>query len=415
MFHMPLLCFLIAFAQQSGYVKPLNTTPKVILQKEDKGQIPYVILISVDGLRYDYVDLFGARNLKEFEHSGVSANMMMPVYPSSTFPNHYSIATGMYPANHGILSNRFYSRERQSWYAMHDIDAVTDGSWYRGEPIWNLAERSGIRAATCFWIGSEAQINGMRPTYYLPYDGAMTNQSRFDQMEDWLRLPEKERPHFIAGYFSTVDQAGHRHGAYSGETRQATLDFDQLFGGFLERISATNLPINVIVVSDHGMSDITYGIVLPEIVNLYGCEVSYSFPPMIYCDDPERLQQISAELKADRRIEVFTPDTCPDLWKMKAQDGVGDLILNVNPPYIVIDKPKLVTGATHGYDPNFNPEMGAYFAASGVSFKENFETENFTNIQLYPLIAEILGLKTPLNIDGRLEVLKPLLKPIGER
>ncbi len=405
-------CFLL-FIFSQGYAQ-LNE-PAREPKSHQKGisrpqaERPYVVLISIDGLRHDYVERFGAKHLMHFAESGVRATKMMPVFPSSTFPNHYSIATGMYPKNHGILSNNFYSRERKRWYSMKDASTVTDGSWYGGEPIWNLAERAGIRSGICFWIGSEAEINGIRPTYYLPYDGRMMNQSRFDQVEQWLQLPEEKRPHFIAAYFSTVDHAGHRYGPDSKKTQQAVLDLDSLFGVFLEKMEAMDLPINIIVVSDHGMSDVRNGIVLSELINLEGCEVSYSFPPMIYCGDSTRIKKIVLELKNDQRFDVFAPDECPEHWQIDNRDGVGDLILNVEAPYIIMANPKPVSGGTHGYDAHTNDEMKAYFAAKGVNFKQGVEISEFENIHLYPMIAEILGLQPLGNIDGELKVLQPLL------
>ena len=194
---------------------------------------PYVILISVDGLRSDYVEMFGAKNLEAFSNAGVWAESMLPVFPSSTFPNHYSIATGMYPKNHGIVSNEFYSRERNQWYSMKDKDAVTEGSWYGGEPIWSLVESAGMRSATYFWVGSEAEISGRRPTYYFDYDGKVSNQDRFDQAYEWLILPEGTRPNFISLYFSTVDQAGSPIWAAIRKNRSSAIGLGSAIRGVL--------------------------------------------------------------------------------------------------------------------------------------------------------------------------------------
>src|SRR5271154_781367 len=164
---------------------------------------PYVILVSLDGFRYDYPKRYGAPHLQQLAAHGASApDGMIPAYPSITFPNHYTIATGLYPEHHGIVANAFYDPDRDSVYSSRDPQSVTDGAWYGGTPLWGLAEQQGMRSASFFWIGSEAEIQGTRPSYYLKYDGSVPNAKRVEQVLAWLRLPPERRPHFITLYYN---------------------------------------------------------------------------------------------------------------------------------------------------------------------------------------------------------------------
>ncbi|HMF75386.1 MAG TPA: ectonucleotide pyrophosphatase/phosphodiesterase, partial [Bryobacteraceae bacterium] len=173
----------------------------------------YVILVSFDGYRYDYARKYGAANLLDLASRGASApNGMTPSYPSITFPNHYSLVTGLYPEHHGIVAMSFYDPIRKQTYSYNNPATFPDGSWYGGTPLWVLAEKQGMRTACFFWPGSEAEIQGMRPSYYLNYNESLRGEKRVDQVLEWLRLPPEQRPHFITLYFSEVDHAGHLFG-----------------------------------------------------------------------------------------------------------------------------------------------------------------------------------------------------------
>ena len=159
--------------------------------------------------------------------SGLQVVGLTPGFPSSTFPNHYSIVTGLYPGTHGIIGNSFFDRSHNATYRLGNLDAVEDGSWYGGEPLWVAAEKAGLRSASFFWVGSEADVQGIRPTYYKIYDGGVPNSARVSQVLDWLVLPVGERPNLVTLYFSVVDTAGHRYGPNSEEVRQAIASVDK--------------------------------------------------------------------------------------------------------------------------------------------------------------------------------------------
>src|SRR5208282_5871993 len=217
----------------------------------------YVILVSLDGFRYDYAAEHGAPNLERMAEEGASApEGMIPSFPSVTFPNHYSIVTGLYPGHHGIVANSFYDPARKQSYASKKLDAVTDGTWYGGVPLWALAEKQGMRSACFFWPTSDAEIAGVRPSYYLHFDATVPDDQRVDQVIAWLKLPAARRPHFITLYYSQVDSAGHDFGPDSQQTADAVHQVDAMMGRLIAGLKALRLPVDVIVVADHGMATV---------------------------------------------------------------------------------------------------------------------------------------------------------------
>ena len=215
---------------------------------------PYVILVSLDGFRYDYAKRYHAEHLLALAAEGASApEGMLPAYPSITFPNHYTIVTGLYPEHHGIVANSFYDPARKETYSYHDSKSVGDGTWYGGTPLWVLAEQQGMRSASFFWVGSEADIQGVRPTYYLKFDGKFPNPKRVEQVLAWLRLPPEQRPHLITLYFSDTDTAGHRYGPDSPQVADAVHELDGEIGKLMDGLKDIKLPVDLIVLADHGM------------------------------------------------------------------------------------------------------------------------------------------------------------------
>ena len=258
----------------------------------------YVIMISIDGFRHDYADQFQAHNILKLAEEGLKAEALIPSFPSKTFPNHFTLVTGLLPGNHGLVGNSFFSRSKNAWYRISNKEAVTDPTWYSGIPIWTLAEMQGMLSASFFWVGSEAPIEGILPTYLYPYDGSVPNDFRIEQVVDWLELPANKRPHMITAYFSLVDDVGHEFGPDTEETKEAVLEIDRLIGQLMDEVSQMSLPVHIILVSDHGMSSIDQGLVLPDLVDLDDAKVSYSFPPMIYQNDQQKREKLYQELLA---------------------------------------------------------------------------------------------------------------------
>ena len=376
---------------------------------------PYVLVISLDGYRYDYTDLYEAPNLRRFANTGIRAEALIPGYPPDTFPNHYGIATGMFPGTHGIVGNSFFDRARGARYRLGDAESVQDGSWYGGAPLWVAAEQQGMLAASYFWVGSEADIQNTRPTYYHQYEASVPHSERIESVLEWLEYPDAYRPHLITLYFSSIDTAAHRSGTTSSELQTAIRNLDRQLGSLFDRVATLGIAINIFVVSDHGMIDLDPGriIYLDRLVDLTGARVvglgAHSY---LYVDDARRASDLYADLKAqERNYRVYRRGETPETWH--ADHGrFGDIVIQADAPYSIrLERTRgSFSAAGHGYDPHQYPQMHGIFYASGPDLAESTVIPSFENVHIYPLIMRILGLEVPAGIDGRLEVLRGILR-----
>jgi predicted AlkP superfamily pyrophosphatase or phosphodiesterase len=375
---------------------------------------PYILLISIDGFRYDYAERDHATNLLALGRSGVTAKALIPSFPTTTFPNHYTIVTGVYPSHHGIVDNSFWDPERNAEFKSSDSAATTEGSWWGGTPLWVLAEQQGMRAASFFWPGSDAEIQHTRPTYFYKYDGKIPNENRVAQVVEWLKLPKPERPHFITLYFSDVDHEGHLFGPDAPETHQAIQTIDALVGKLFAELRELALPLDIFVVSDHGMAAVTGDVDMSKLADLAGVETAANSTDFkFYSSDPKTIERLYAELQGkDPRIAVYRRADIPERLHYSGNARIGDLVAFATQPVVLhfALKPGQTTQkGMHGYDVATMPEMRGIFMAAGPDLKSGLTIEEFQNIHIYPLIAHILGLKTPSGIDGRLSVLAPIL------
>lgn len=385
--------------------------------------LPYVILISIDGYRYDYNKIFQPPNLMAIAKEGVAAEALSPIYPSKTFPNHYSIATGLYADRHGIVSNEFYDPKRDAVYSLPDRKAVEDGSWYSGDPLWLAAGRQGMLSASFFWVGSESDVQGMHPNYYYKFDAAVSSDARVDQVLSWLRLPAEKRPHFITLYFDKVDTSGHRFGTMSQQSRDAVADVDAAIGKLREGLKTIDLPVNIIVVSDHGLQDLDPNkvIYLDDIPGAAALLPKFRLlgrgPQMqLYLNKGESKKTV-AELEGvlERGAKHFRVLNRRELKKYHydSVDRVGDLVIDPDVPWLVGTKklPPNTVGANHGWDPKKAKTMDGIFYAVGPAFKSGAKLPRFENIHVYPLVLEVLGLKPTSGIDGKASVTRAALAP----
>lgn len=390
----------------------LTTNSKASLEK------PYLILISLDGFRWDYVEKYNPPHLSSFINNGVKAESLIPSFPSKTFPNHYTIATGMYPDNHGILGNSFYSYEKDLTYSIGNREMVEDGTFYGGSPIWVQADKADMVSASYFFVGSEADVQGIRPTYYYDYDGSIENNARVSQALDWLVLPEKERPHIITMYFSDMDDTGHRFGPNNDkEIKEGLFDLDENLGALFKGVEATGLPVNIIIVSDHGMSPLatTNFIPIEDIKNdsLYFV-IDNGGIVNIHPKKESQIGSIYQYLKEkENNFKVYkTENTAGFEYVPKNKDWGAIQIIPDFGYYFSRSKrieslPDTTIGV-HGYDPE-HKDMHGIFYANGPAFKKGYEIPSVKNIHVYPIMCKILGLEIPDNIDGKLDRLQSVL------
>ncbi|MGR3809348.1 alkaline phosphatase family protein [Jiulongibacter sp. NS-SX5] len=385
-----------------------------ILNSEESMRKPYVIMVSIDGFRHDYAEKFQGENILSIKKNGASAERLIPSFPSKTFPNHYTLVSGLYPQNHGIVSNSFYDKERETKYAIPIREVVEDGSWYGGVPLWNLAQQQEMVSASFFWVGSEANVNGLHPKYYYTYDKQLPYEHRIQRVLEWLKLPEKERPHLITLYFSLVDTQGHRFGPDSEECKEAVLYVDQQIGALQEGLRKSGLPVTLLVTADHGMSPVTSFINIHDYVTV-DPEKFYSGPvAMIYTENKEETDTLFQKLIGAENLRVYRKEEVPAYLNFSNGEKIGDLVLITESPYTIIyseeDRQMTYPGGTHGYDPYEDQNMGALFCLSGPEIKENYTVSAIENIHVYPLVAHLLGLKISQKIDGDLEKVRSILK-----
>ena len=382
---------------------------------------PYVIMISTDGFRYDYAKKYNAQNLLKFSNEGVQAKTMIPSYPSITFPNHWSLITGLYPSHHGLIDNYFYDYGRKEKYAMSKKENAEDGSWYGGTPLWALAEKQGMVSASMQWVGSASDAGGMRPTYYYHYHEKFRPTEKVDKVINWLKLPESQRPHFIAMYFPEVDAAGHHFGPEARETETAVQLVDAAIGSLVQKVNDLGLEnVNFIFVSDHGMIQVDGGnpLEIPMILfdkkrfDFYNSQTLLR----VYVKNPEEVKKVYKNLKINKTddYEVYLDKKLPRYLHFSSRDDrynrIGQILLIPKAPKVFLEKNQKTSVGKHGYDPMLVPEMKATFFAWGPEFKNNFVVDEFSNVNVYPLVAKLLGLKTENKIDGKLKVLKETLK-----
>jgi predicted AlkP superfamily pyrophosphatase or phosphodiesterase len=427
-------CLMLALAMPALAQKaePLaGGNPALLLVRAENGvnsaeaeKAHYVVLVSLDGFRWDYARHDGATHLLALGKKGVWApEGMIPSYPSLTFPNHLSIVTGLYPEHHGVVANNFYDETKQARYSMSDSKAVSDGNWYRGTPLWSLGESQGMRTACLYWPGSEAEIAGHRPSWYAIFDSKTENtdqveKARIDNAVALLRLPADQRPHLITIYYSEPDHEGHEFGPDSPQTKAAVLKMDGFVGKLKTALDSTKLPIDLVVISDHGMAKVQGGwINLDQFADLTGFETDGL---LLYGKTEEDRARVYDQLKkASSQFIVFRRKDVPAGLDYNQDSREGDPIVVATGPYAIRahappeGKPDTPPKAgMHGLDPRTVPEMKASFFAAGPDIVEGGTVAPFENVNLYPWIAHMLGLRAP-KTDGELNVLAGTLRDRG--
>ncbi|MGI4755482.1 MAG: ectonucleotide pyrophosphatase/phosphodiesterase [Janthinobacterium lividum] len=372
----------------------------------------YVVMVSLDGFRYDYPEEHGATHLQQLAQGGARAyNGMLPSYPSLTFPNHWTLVTGLFPEHHGIVRNSFYDPARKQRYKYTDPATSSDGSWYGGTPLWSLAEQQGMRSAVFMWPGSEAEVAGHRPSSYAKFEDQLDGHVGIAQIVTWLKLPAEQRPHFIAFYLPTTDHAGHWYGPDSVQETQAVHTVDDLMGELRSQLDATGLPVDLVVVADHGMirNDNNW-IQWDQFADLSHTEVvDWAMYPHSEAETAKVYREFLAH--PDPRFSVYRQKDVPAYLHYSGNPRIGDPVLVPNGPYIAhlsATKPREDVG-DHGYDPTRMTAMKALFVANGPDIRKGVSLPVFPNVDVYSFIARLLDLK-PVANDGELGPLKQALK-----
>ena len=358
-------------------------------------EIP-TILISFDGMRYDYLEKTDTPYFDKLIETGVIANSLIPVFPSFTFPNHYSIATGTYAGNHYLTGNHYFSKIHNSWYSMYDRETVIDAKYYKGEPIWVTAEKQGIKTASYFWVGSEAAIKKVQPSIFKNYDGKVPFENRVDSVLKWIELPKEQRPQFILCYFSEPDKAGHIYGPESNEVVNAIQNSDKILGRLLDGLNARNLVANIVITSDHGMREISRKrvIILDDYINTNNLTI-YGSGPIMQIDSDN--SNIDIELKDITYLSVYKKSQIPERFHF-VNENTGDYLLVADPGWLVFTQETfdnttmLNIKGMHGWDP-LDKQMHGFFIANGPNIYSSRIIDSFENIYINGLITKLLRIK----------------------
>lgn len=371
---------------------------------------PYVLLISLDGFRADYLDRFALPNFRRIMDRGVRAKGLIPSFPTKTYPNHYTIVTGLYPEHHGLVANRFFDPARNETYSTRDRKTVQDGTWYRGEPIWVSAEKRGVRAASFFWPGDEAAIQGVRPSAWRPYDRKIPLATGIDTVLEWLGAPPDRRPHLITLYSAEVDEAGHDYGPNSPDLEPVLRKVDQELGRLIAGID--RFPVRdrlfLILVSDHGMAETRPENRIPAETLIDKSELRFAeFGPvsnLFVNGGAARARGVRDEInrklrhgRAYLRLEV------PRRLHFNTDPRIGDVVVIMEEPYELVLPRDPGAGppkpGQHGWDPS-SPAMHGIFLAAGPGVRKGAVVPAFENVQVYPLLGELLGLRSLPRADG---------------
>jgi predicted AlkP superfamily pyrophosphatase or phosphodiesterase len=383
---------------------------------------PIVILVSIDGWRWDYLDRFAPPALSKLAAQGVRAEGLIPQFPSKTFPNHYTIVTGLTLAHHGIVSNNMRDPEVPGAYSMSNRKVLADPRWWGGDPIWNTAERQGKVASAMFWPGSEAVIGGRQATFWKDFDDDLPNSDRVNQLLEWLKLPEGKRPSFLTLYFSDVDNAGHGFGPDAEQTREAALSVDRHMADLVAGVAAAGLTnrVNYVVVSDHGMAALSRDrmIVLDDYINLETADVVDWAPVLGVSPKDGNVEKLYAALKDKHpHLHVYRRDEIPAVYGLAGHPRVSPIVGIADEGWYITSRTETnrwerhernTPGGTHGYDARAKSMQGL-FIASGPRLRSGLIVKPFENIHLYNLMCAVIGIQPSPN-DGDFAVVKDMLK-----
>ena len=379
---------------------------------------PVLILVSLDGFRWDYLDLVETPNLRRLAAGGVRAEGLIPVFPSKTFPSHYSLVTGLYPGHHGIISNNMIDAGMGSEFHLYDRGAVEDPRWWGGEPIWATAEKQGVTAATLFWPGSETKVAGVRPSYWRRFDKSLAFEERVETVLAWLDLPLTESPRLITLYFEYPNDVSHDYGPEAPESFAAVREVDARIGDLMAGLEERGLTdvVNLVVVSDHGMAEISLQrtIFLDDHVDLKPGEVFEQGALLqVYPNRGRRKKLYKALTQVSDHLTIYRRKEIPERYHLRHASrtppilGVPDVGWVVATGEVHDSEERARLKGDHGQDPR-DPRMHGIFIAHGPAFRSGLVIDRLESVAISNLLAALLNL-VPAPNDGTPGTLDPIL------
>jgi predicted AlkP superfamily pyrophosphatase or phosphodiesterase len=381
---------------------------------------PRLLLISLDGFRWDYIERAPAVRLRELAARGVRAERLIPAFPSKTFPNHYTVVTGLTPEQHGIVANVMRDPDL-GLFSTRDTVAQGEPRWWGGEPIWVTAERQGRRAASLSWPGSEAPIGGVRPTWWARYWHEEPHGDKVAKILRWLALPADSAPALITAYFHDVDGAGHTYGPDAAETDSAIAMVDRSIGAIVDGIARLGLTDQVVLllVSDHGMTPVSAqrAILLDDYIDLTSVEIVDWTPVAAIAPRPGETERVYTALRGRHpHLQVYRKGEVPARWHFNAHPRITEVVAVADEGWTITSRAQVerwrernwTAGGNHGFDPDL-VSMGALFLAAGPGIAQGRVVPPFRNVHVYPLMAHLLGLR-PARTSGSLDSVRAVLR-----
>ena len=374
----------------------------------------YVLVVSFDAFRWDYSTLYKTPYFDQLAKDGVKADRMFSSFPTNTFPNHYSIATGLYPDHHGLINNSFFAPDLGLFYQISDRSAVENPDFYGGEPMWVTAEKHGLKTAAYFWVGSEAPVGGMHPSYWKQYNSDVAFIARIDSVIKWFDYPEDKRPRLVNLYFEEPDAASHTFGPVSDVTEALVENLDSLLGVLRKKLANLSVgkKINLIVLSDHGMASVSpdrYINMRSIVPGRMIASFSGGNPVLLVNPAEGKTDSLLALINSFEGVKAWKKSELPAKWHYGTHPRIPEIVVVADSSWSIgmYDKASANRGA-HGYD-NYNPDLYSIFYAAGPAFKKNYRLKELNNVDVYNLVCRILNI-TPAPNDGNPEVVGKILR-----
>ena len=393
-----------------------DASPASRWRPADPGATPILVLVSFDGWRWDYIDRYPTPNLRALADRGARAERLIPSFPTLTFPNHYTIVTGLYPEHHGIVANRMRDPAMPERFTM-ESQTAHDAAWWQGEPLWVTAIRQGQRAATMFWPGTEAAIGGVWPTVWKAYDKALATPARVDEALAWLAVPERERPAFVSLYFEEVDSASHDFGIDSPQFIAAIGHLDAALGQLVAGVARLGLAsrTTIVLVSDHGMTPLSADRTIllddyldPETLDIFETGGFLAAAPKDG-DVEAAFRRLHGKHPA---LAIYRRGDVPARLHYRRNLRIAPIVGLPKEGWNVTTRARLAERkpqrATHGYDPR-DRSMSALFVAAGPGVAQGIVVPPFENVDIYNFLCSVLHL-TPAHNDGSMRLVRQLAR-----
>lgn len=388
-------------------------TPRPVSSAAVEQRALITVMISVDGLGANRLGKGLTPRLDAIAAAGVGGSMR-PSFPTNTFPNHITLATGLRPDHHGIVDQKMRDPARPG-VTFKNTDPLTNRDpfwWDQVDPIWLQAERAGIRTGTMYWVASDVAIKGKRPSWWWPYDNGINSAMRVETVLDWVRRPSATRPAFMMLYFNAVDYASHNQGYGSPEETAAIREVDTQIGRLVDTLAAIGQPANIVIVSDHGMAPVPVDHIKPlsEVIDPAIMDAITEGPLLDIFPKPGKETEVAAKLASPPlHLTCWARQNIPSRFKFGTNPRTPPFLCMADTGWSFPENPKNYIKGEHGYD-NADPAVASIFIATGPAFRSGVRLERFDNVDVYPLMVKLIGI-TPTQNDGTDTVFAPALKP----